>query len=109
MFARGARDGWTTWTYIGGTFTPTWASSNGNPGGCISQSDPDNGYFYFRAPAKFLGSKSAAFNGTGYYANHRATKGDTGVDVVGAITTDGEIANRVVAITVVLSRLRQRS
>jgi len=34
--------------------------------------------------------------GTGYYANHRATKGDTGVDVVGAITTDGEIANRVV-------------
>jgi len=58
------RDGWTTWTDIGGSFTPTWSSTTGNPGGCISQSDPDTGYFYFRAPAKFLGNKSAALNGT---------------------------------------------
>lgn len=58
------REGWTTWTDLGATFTPTWVASGGNPGGYIQQSDPDAGYFYFRAPAAYLGNRSAAVGGT---------------------------------------------
>lgn len=58
------RDGWTTLTDLGNTFIPVWSATGGNPDGCISQTDPDGGFFFFRAPAKFLGDQSAAFGGT---------------------------------------------
>ena len=43
--------------------TPKFVGSGGNPGGFIQTSDGD-GDFYWRAPAKFLGNVSAAYNYT---------------------------------------------
>jgi hypothetical protein len=42
------------------TYTPTFNSSGGNPGGFISTTDQDDGDFTFSAPAKFLGNVSGA-------------------------------------------------
>jgi hypothetical protein len=62
-------DGWTvidrhtiTHLYVG-TRTPVYHSTGGNPGGYI-QSQDALADWYWRAPAKFLGNKSAAFGGT---------------------------------------------
>ena len=43
------------------TFSVGWISSGGNPGGYINASDLSDNWFWFSAPAKFLGNKSAAF------------------------------------------------
>jgi hypothetical protein len=42
------------------TYTPTFNSTGGNPGGYISTTDQDNGDLTFSAPAKFLGNVSGA-------------------------------------------------
>jgi hypothetical protein len=42
------------------TYTPTFNSSGGNPGGFISTTDQDDGDLTFSAPGKFLGNVSAA-------------------------------------------------
>lgn len=48
-------------TTIVQTFSVGWISSGGNPGGYINASDLGGNWFWFSAPAKFLGNKSAAF------------------------------------------------
>lgn len=57
-------EGWDVWTDIGNTVTPTWFIDTGNPGGCLYETDTDGGISYWRAPAKFLGNKLAAYRGT---------------------------------------------
>jgi hypothetical protein len=49
---------------IVGTYTPTFQTSGGNPGGFISQTDPGPNAWFFSAPAKFLGDQSTAFGGS---------------------------------------------
>ncbi len=51
-------------TQNGGPFTPVYSSTGGNPGGFISQTDPDANSYYWYAPSKFLGNEAAAVNGT---------------------------------------------
>lgn len=46
------------------SYTPTFSATGGNPGGYISQSDPDGGDFTFSAPASYLGNQIAAFGST---------------------------------------------
>ncbi len=43
-----------------GTYTPTYSATGGNPGGYISEADPDGGDFTFSAPAAFLGNQLGA-------------------------------------------------
>lgn len=57
-------EGWDVWTDIGNTVTPMWYIDTGNPGGCLYETDTDGGISYWRAPAKFLGNKLAAYRGT---------------------------------------------
>jgi hypothetical protein len=47
-----------------GTFTPTYESTGGNPGGHVSLVDPTANAWYWYAPAKFLGDRHAAYGGT---------------------------------------------
>lgn len=42
----------------------SYEPAGGNPGGFISSTDPDSVTFWFDAPAKFLGNKSAYHGGT---------------------------------------------
>jgi hypothetical protein len=49
---------------IVGTYTPTFQTIGGNPGGFISQTDPGPNAWFFSAPAKFLGDQSTAFGGS---------------------------------------------
>ena len=42
---------------------PTYQVDAGNPGGCISSTDPNGCTFYWQAPAVFLGNKLAAYGG----------------------------------------------
>ncbi len=53
------------WTVIGDVVgTPTYHTSGGNPGGYVSATDQTDGETWFwSAPAKFLGNKSAAYGG----------------------------------------------
>ena len=45
------------------TWLPDYLASGGNPGGHLSLEDPSSGpLFYWRAPAKFLGDRSDAYN-----------------------------------------------
>jgi hypothetical protein len=46
---------------VAGSYGPTYNANGGNPGGYISSTDPDGGYFMFSAPSSFLGNQSAAF------------------------------------------------
>ena len=46
-----------------GTYSPAFHASGGNPGGFISMTDPSEYWFWFDAPAKFLGDQSSAFGG----------------------------------------------
>lgn len=39
----------------------SWSSSGGNPGGYIQRQDPGDNWFWFSAPAQFLGNHSAAY------------------------------------------------
>lgn len=61
--------GWTVVNFAGlsddnynvlGTFTPTHASTGGNPGGYIYMDDPSSGDFMFSAPSAYFGNKSGA-------------------------------------------------
>lgn len=52
---------------IVGTYAVAWNESGGNPGGYISASDPSGQWFWFSAPAKFLGNQSAAFGSSLQY------------------------------------------
>ena len=52
-----------------GVYTPTYNSSGGDPGGYISTTDPDDGYFMFSAPSFFLGNQSDA-TGLSYDLTH---------------------------------------
>ena len=52
---------------IVGTYAVAWNASGGNPGGYISASDPSGQWFWFSAPAKFLGNQSAAFGSSLQY------------------------------------------
>jgi hypothetical protein len=64
-------DGWDSVTSdtllpfaIVGTFAPTWVATGGNGGGFIRRLDPDAVATYWRAPAAYMGDKSAAYGGT---------------------------------------------
>jgi hypothetical protein len=64
-------DGWDSVTSdtllpfaIVGTFAPTWVATGGNGGGFIRRLDPDSVATYWRAPAAYMGDKSAAYGGT---------------------------------------------
>ncbi len=46
-----------------GLYDATYNSSSGNPGGCISGTDPSSNTFFFKAPDSFLGDKSDAYGG----------------------------------------------
>lgn len=46
-----------------GTYDVTYDPTSGNPGGCISGTDPSSNTFFFKAPETFLGDKSAAYGG----------------------------------------------
>lgn len=59
-------DGWVVDDFISGTsviYTPTYFSTGGNPGGYIQETDRTTGGWVFKAPTKFLGDMSAAYNG----------------------------------------------
>jgi hypothetical protein len=45
-------------------YTPVYNASGGNPGGFISMTDPSGNWFFFDAPAPFLGNQSSAFGGS---------------------------------------------
>jgi hypothetical protein len=65
--------------------------SGGNPGGCITFTDIDDQY-YFRAPAKFLGDKSLAYNGVLSFdiiSNLKATPDQTPTE--GVILSNGSL------------------
>lgn len=53
------------WTIVdnGSSTVPDYVASGGNPGGHVSESDAATGFWYWRAPAKFLGDQSAAHGG----------------------------------------------
>lgn len=59
-------DGWTTPGAFSGVLN--YNASGGNPGGFVSASDPFSAgppiYWYYQAPAKFLGNLSTYYNGT---------------------------------------------
>src|SRR4051812_29591094 len=59
-------DSWTVFNNnTGSSSTPAYNSTAGNPGGYISFSTTANyAPIYFRAPAKFIGNQSAAYNQT---------------------------------------------
>ncbi len=59
-------DSWTVFdNNSGSSTTPVYNSTGGNPGGYISFSTTANyAPIYFRAPAKFIGNQSAAYNQT---------------------------------------------
>lgn len=59
-------EGWTvTGDAQGGSPTPNWVPSGGNPGGYVSATDDENGdRWYWQAPAKFLGNISDAYGYT---------------------------------------------
>jgi hypothetical protein len=42
-----------------GSYQPDWLPTGGDPGGCISEVDPDSNWSFLRAPALFLGDQSA--------------------------------------------------
>ena len=44
-----------------GTFTPDFVASGGDPGGHISEVDPDNNWSFFRAPPSWHGDRSLFF------------------------------------------------
>jgi hypothetical protein len=48
---------------VGGPFVPAFVSTNGNPGGHLSQSDPDGSTWFWNAPTKLLGDQSIAYGG----------------------------------------------
>ncbi|MFB2920998.1 MULTISPECIES: laminin B domain-containing protein [Aerosakkonema] len=59
-------DGWVIDDFISGNsviYTPTYFSTEGNPGGYIQDTDRSTGGWVFKAPTKFLGDMSAAYNG----------------------------------------------
>ena len=68
------QDGWTSVTLafpnpgappaVLNTYTPTWNPAGGNPGGYISNPDPDGNVQYWHAPAQFLGNLSDYLNGS---------------------------------------------
>ncbi len=90
-------EGWKVFdTQTGGTYTPTYNSAGGNPGGYISYST-SGGYtgIYFQAPAKFLGNLSLAYNQTFNF--------DIYVSSVGADNTNNDVifTNSSIGITLV--------
>jgi len=54
------------WTILdnGSSTAPEYVGVGGDPGGYAFESDAATGYWYWRAPAKFLGDQSAAHGGT---------------------------------------------
>jgi Laminin B (Domain IV) len=44
------------------TFVPNWLPAGGNPGGYITNNDPNGNVQYWLAPASFLGNQSAAYS-----------------------------------------------
>ncbi|MGB0384154.1 MAG: Ig-like domain-containing protein [Ardenticatenaceae bacterium] len=51
------------WTIAGGASGPSYSPTGGNPDGYISASDAPGDYWYWQAPAKFLGDLSSAYKG----------------------------------------------
>lgn len=49
---------------VGGPFTPEYRAANGNPGGYITQTDPDLNTWFWDAPPKLLGDQTLAYGGT---------------------------------------------
>ena len=45
-------------------YTPSWTGGRGLPPGCIQQAEISGNVWYFSAPAKFLGDRSASLYGT---------------------------------------------
>lgn len=74
-------DGWVIDDFISGTsviYTPTYFSTGGNPGGYIQDTDRTTGGWVFKAPAKFLGDMSAAYNGILSFDSQMPLKGIEG-------------------------------
>lgn len=46
------------------TYSPTYHSTDGNPGGYIEMLDPSGNWFWFAAPTAFLGDQSAGYGGS---------------------------------------------
>ena len=57
------------------TFTPTYQSTGGNPGGHLSLIDPTANAWYWYAPAKFLGDRHAAYRAEPAQVHLRAIEG----------------------------------
>ena len=49
---------------ISNPISPTYQAEAGNPGGCVSSTDPNGVTFYWQAPSAFLGNKLAAYGGS---------------------------------------------
>lgn len=74
-------DGWVVDDLISGTsviYTPTYFSTGGNPGGYIQDTDRTTGGWVFKAPTKFLGDMSAAYNGILSFDSKMPLKGIEG-------------------------------
>jgi uncharacterized repeat protein (TIGR01451 family) len=82
-------DGWRTTHDAVGNPNPVYAAIGGNPDGFISAVDGYAGVtFYYGAPAKFLGNKSAAYRGSLAFdirrSNHTPDPPDADVRLIGA-------------------------
>ncbi len=85
-------EGWTVVSFsdlsadnytIIGTYAPTYSATGGNPGGYISEMDPDGGDFTFAAPAAFLGNQLGAVGTTfSYDLNYLTTVNYQTTDVI---------------------------
>jgi hypothetical protein len=68
---------------IVGSYTAIYNSTGGNPGGFISNNDPDGGDATFAAPASFLGDRSAAIGTSfSYDLMHSGTNNYNATDLI---------------------------
>mgnify|MGYP003433600895 CR=1 FL=1 len=85
-------DGWVIEDFTSATsliYTPTYFSTGGNPGGYIQDTDRTTGGWVFKAPTKFLGDMSAAYNGTLSFDSKMPVKGIEGNSEDVALTGGG--------------------
>ncbi len=66
-----------------GTYSPTFVSVAGNPGGYIFTGDPDSGDYAFSAPSEYLGNQSSSIGATiTYDLTHTGEINLQGADVI---------------------------
>jgi hypothetical protein len=74
---------------IAGPYTPVFSATGGNPGGYIYFQDPSGNAFYFQAPARYLGSQSAAYGANLTYDQHVISTNNTLRDIPDVILVSG--------------------